>query len=953
MQSRNIRKKFKAYFESQDHKWIKSSSLIPKNDPSLLFVNAGMNQFKNCFLNLEKPLHPRAISIQKCLRAGGKHNDLEEVGSSLHHHTFFEMMGNFSFGSCTKKDAVYYAWEFLTKELYIPKEQLWVSVFKEDKESADIWKKQQNIPEQKILHLSKKSNFWRMGDIGPCGPCSEIYFNPDPKNQNPKEEELVEIWNLVFMSFNEDGQGHKTPLSKPGIDTGMGLERISMLLQAKTSNYDTDLFKDIILDLEKNCNKKYLFKDLKTQKDSSPDIQKAFRVLADHSRAVGFLISDGVLPGADGASYVLRRLLRRAFFYSGKLSENKNLLEAGVLKAIDLFQEFYPELAQNKNLIVNTIREEHKKFTQNLKIGKKILMEKMKSLSHKTLDKALIWDLYSTYGFPVDLTRLIAQEQGFTVNEINLKDFTKTSSAGRRIKEKPHHLLNNLVETAQSSGQLKTIKTCYTADKINSKILSSIDSWVLIDKTCFYPEGGGPIGDQGILETKTGKAHVLDTQERVGFVFHKIKIIEGEIKKEQECQMQVDKEFRSEIAVSHSATHLLHQALREVLGKHIKQKGSLVKPGELRFDFSHPHPLDDKQLQKIEEQVQHWIQTASSVSAQTLPYKTALNQGALFMAGENYADQVRVIKMGASIELCGGIHVKNTQDIEIFKIIAETGVQAGVRRLLAYTNNTAKKWLKGLAEQNRELIKYLNIPSQQNHNNKNPFISWWTKQDNEIKEIKKQFQKLNFKSLEQSRLNNANSLKNIKLNSAAESTTDLARQNLEFRKYIKLPIPKIQDIHERRLENENPFIPLIKKKQAELSSLKEQFQQMAKTFDMEKIKNQVKNFEIQNIKGRLLVIKLPLSHQKILAELADKLQSQIPQALIVLLGESPTASQYPLITVVAKELQPHILAGDLLKNTIAPLLRGKGGGKARFAQGVMTDKTAFAGLSAVLLKKFS
>ena len=1023
MKSKDIRTKFKNYFSEVNHQWVKSASLIPQKDPSLLFVNAGMNPFKNAFLGLEPPLYPQVCSIQKCLRAGGKHNDLEEVGLSLHHHTFFEMMGHFCFGSYFKRSAIDYAMQFLTKELYLPKERLWVSVFKEDQESAEIWKKDQNIKSEKILFLGEESNFWRMGKTGPCGPCSEIYFNPDPNNKTPKESELIEVWNLVFMSFNENKNSRRTALPKLCIDTGMGLERISMILQEKTSNYDTDLFTNIINAIAKESRKVYRFSsslndfNQKTKNKIPSALQKdqiAFRVIADHARAVSFLICDGVLPGSDGASYVLRRILRRAFFYSSKLCPGKNLLTEGAKKTIDLMQEFYPELNKNRRLILSTIKEENKRFSDNLKAGKKIFSQKINSLkknlsanktkwnklknsgkteqkttSIKTIPDADLWDLYSTYGFPLDLTRLIAQEEGFTVNNISLSELKQKMLHDKNFKkktlEKIFNILPEIVSQANAINLPKTKKTCWQTNKDNGKILwikKQETSWMILDKSCFYPEGGGPIGDKGLLQTNTGKAQVLDCQEQANFLIHKIKITEGDIKINQDCKMEVDTEHRRLISANHSATHLLHQSLREILGKNVKQKGSLVEPERLRFDFSYFNPLSEKQIKQIEEKVNSYIQEKSPVTEDKKSYEQALKEGALSLAGENYSTKVRVISMGESIELCGGIHVKNTSEIKLFKIISETGVQSGVRRITAYTSDKALKWINNLTLHNLKLRKYLNLsdlvfidsqagfkkilPKQKHKTNSqnNPFIFWWESQEKNIQILKKQLKNLQpdlsvfkekiqtlEKQQEPSKIiieeQEKNKLKTTNL--TLQNNKFLAEQVLEFGKYLKTPITQVE-------EQNILFLPLIHKKEKEIQNLKKQLKNLPKNYTIHQLVQKAKNFKLKNIEGHLLSLCIPIEDRKILAEITDQLKSKLEPAVIIVLGEGETASaekKYPIIVTVSHILQKDISADKILKQVIAPVLKGKGGGQARFSQGIMTDTSRFSELELILLKQFS
>ena len=1004
MNSQDIRKKFQNYFTDQGHTWVSSSSLIPQGDSSLLFTNAGMNQFKDCFLGLTPPPAEQICSIQKCLRAGGKHNDLEQVGHSPYHHTFFEMIGSFSFGSYFKKQAIDYAMSFLTKELGLPKNRLWVSVFTEDRESTEIWLKNEQVPREKIFLLGEKDNFWRMGDRGPCGPCSEIYYYEGPK-KNPTPEDMTEIWNLVFMEFNEDHAGRKTPLPKPCIDTGMGLERLTAILQGKNCNYHTDLFKGIIQSIEKTSDIKYDFTHTALSEE-----QIAFRVIADHSRAISFLICDGVLPGSEGASYVLRRILRRALFYSNKLKSNKNLLCVAVQQLVNIMSETYPELRKNKTLIDSTIKEEAMLFMESLKAGKNILLQKIKNLSDKTVPDHTVWDLYSTYGFPPDLTRLIAKEKGIKVNEdFNLEEFKKKHISVFR----KHSIKRNLEEFIQQLNprdyNLNEIKktefTGYNKDKEQSRIthllfietplgdptiyeqgssfaiqiyfLSSIEKqgeelkinwipprqhnqqisippelpkkikeqkgeelWLITDKTCFYPEGGGPIGDKGLIITETGEARILDCQKERDFIVHKVKILKGEIKLNQSCIMQVDKNHRRLIATSHSATHLLHQALREVLGKSARQMGSLVKPGELRFDFSYPKPLNTDQLNAIENKITGYIQSGHFVSDATYPYEEATNKGALSLPGENYTKEVRVIQMGESLELCGGIHVKNTTDIGRLKIISETGVQSGVRRITAYTSDILQQWFILLEKQNKTLREYLNIPLSKTPEPTNPFIHYLQEREEEVKQLKNKMKTSLFRADSEQTVTSKKKTSPVQTKPSEQNF--LARQNEELRQYLKLSLPK------NLTETENVFIPFMQKKEEQIKLLKKQLKNLTSFTNLNELIKKAKPFQLENIKGHLLNVALPIEDRKILAEMADQIKSKIPTpAVVVVLGEGET--QYPLVITVSKELQKYISAGDFLKNTIAPFLEGKGGGQARFAQGTVKNKNRFPDMENFLL----
>ena len=934
-----------------------------------------MNPFKDYFLSLADPPHSQVCTIQKCMRAGGKHNDLEQVGLSPYHHTFFEMMGNFSFGAYFKKEAIHYAMDFLTKTLHLPKDRLWVSVFKADKESATIWQKDQNFPTEKIFFLGEKDNFWRMGDTGPCGPCTEIYYYEGPKNQ-PQIKDMTEIWNLVFMELNEyieNGQKKQKPLPQSSVDTGMGLERLSAVLQGKTSNYHTDLFKGIIESLEQASGVKYDFEHI-----SQAEHQVAFRVMADHSRAIAFLIGDGVLPASEGAGYVLRRLLRRALFYGQKLSSRSDLLCVSAQNVVLFMKEVYPELLSAKELINSTIQEESRLFSENLKEGKSILLKKIKPSGRKptdtdhrirAIDDSVIWDLYSTYGFPPDLTRLIAQEKGFVTNNLSVNQLKKKFSNPALSKTfqstGKQELIKKAVELHQqnqkskgaipnqplkggtTSNQLEKF-TGYKTTEEKARVLWAMSvpalqdltkqdvqglsvpfiaegesGLVIMDKTCFYPEGGGPVGDTGFLKDATlevsnktrlkgareslpqsaMQARVLDTQKRGDIIIHEVKVVQGQLNTGQVCYMQVDKDRRRLISASHSATHLLHQALRMVLGERVRQMGSLVEPGQLRFDFSSA-PLTPEQLRTIEDKVNNLIQVGHKVSDSICSYESAVSSGALFLAGENYPKKVRLIQMGKSLEFCGGIHVKNTSEIQGFTIVSETGVSSGVRRIVAYVSDLRQKWLLLMAQQNKDLREHLNWP----------------------------LPKLNQTGFVQG--------------AAGESFPS-------YKVDLKLRNANKTHINQTAHKEENPFIAVIKKKDIEITNLRKQISKLSSSLSQGTkgaFKDKALPFECKGLKALLWTVALPIEDRKVLAETADNIKAQSPKpAVVVALGDG--IDQYPIVLTVAKELQKNISAGDLLKNHVADFLKGKGGGQARFAQGMIKDKESFPQLGAFLIKK--
>lgn len=950
MTSFELREKFFRFFQNKNHTRLPSASLIPQNDPTLLFVNAGMNPFKNIFLGLETPKHEQVTTIQKCLRAGGKHNDIEQVGQTPWHHTFFEMMGFFSFGSYFKKQAIALAWEFLVQELRFPEEHLWVSVFEKDDEAFEIWNKNQNIPTHKILRLGQESNFWQMGDVGPCGPCSEIYYYNGPKSQ-PEEKDLVEVWNLVFMEYYDTEQKERKKLPQPCVDTGMGLERLTALVQKTTSNYHTDLFKDIILALEKSCSTKYNF-----QEKGQDSLQMAFRVLADHSRACSFLISDGILPANEGSQYVLRRIIRRALYYSQKLNPAKNLLAEAIEACIPLLSPVYPQLKKDQDLILSLIDQEAKQFFASLEVGRKKLFQKIKTLPQKEIDFETSWDLYSTYGFPVDLTRLIAQEQNYKmIDEATFEKEKALLEKKQKTIVKSSHPIDSLIQEHKSLLlNEKTVFTGYKNHTEQTEILylfankhpfSSVttvkekeEGWLVARESCFYPEGGGPIGDQGLIKTPTATCEVLDCLKRNQTIFHKIKVIQGKINLPTQATLQVNQKFRSLVATSHSATHLLNASLRKHLGKEVRQAGSLVEPGYLRFDFTYPKPLSVKQLEQLEQDVQTSIQKKEPVQDQTLPFDKALQEGALCLQGENYDHDVRVITVGqhTSKELCGGIHVQNTGEIKEFKILSETGVQSGVRRILAATSSVAHEWEENLKNQMIELKKYLNQKDVES-SLENPFLKWEKELAAQTQVLKNQIANLNFSTSPKKETEKLQAVPSLKRH-------PLAQFNLELRQYLNLPVPKHQ-------ESQNPFLSWAEKKQEDWQNLQAQHEALkSQGFNSESLIQQGLSFSIGSTKGLLLVIDLPLKDRNLISEVADQLKSKIKTGVLVILGESSPA--HPLVVTVTKDLQNKIPAGTLLKNTLAPIFKGKGGGQARFAQGTATDKSQLKSLTQTLLENF-
>ncbi|MGE3973401.1 MAG: alanine--tRNA ligase [Bdellovibrionales bacterium] len=709
MTGHEIRRAFIGYFKKHGHTAVPSSRLIPENDDTLLFANAGMNQFKNIFLGLEKRDYNRAVSSQKCVRAGGKHNDLENVGHTARHHTFFEMLGNFSFGDYFKKESIHFGWELLTKELGIPKDKLYVTVYTDDDEAADVWHKQEGVAKDRIFRF-EDDNFWMMGDTGPCGPCSEIFYDHGPKagcgkptcNVGCSCDRYVEIWNHVFMQFNQSASG-RTPLPKPSVDTGAGLERLSAVLQGVHNNYDTDLFTPLI-ETALNKNKSVITKENKA------DLIAACRVLADHSRATAFLIADGALPSNEGRGYVLRRIMRRAIRYGRKLNESDSLLLPVVKEVISTMSSTYSELKDQSSLIEKTVKMEEERFLQTLDQGTAILNDEMKKLvkaGQKQVSGEVLFKLYDTFGFPMDLTRVIATENSLGVDEKGFENLmekarqtAKASWKGSAISKNEGHLiqLTQQAKKTEFTGYEET-QTKASAlllsngEKVVDQLKAGESGFLIADKTCFYAESGGQIGDSGEVSQEKSKAQVLDCTKINDIHLHHVRVTEG-VLRTGPVLLKVYDSTRRSTARNHSATHLMHAALRKVLGTHVTQAGSLVTDDRTRFDFTHTGPLTSDQIAKIEELVNHEISLARPVQNEVMGYKEAIAAGAMALFGEKYGDRVRVLKMGDfSTELCGGTHVHNTSDIRLFKIVSESGVSAGVRRIEAITGDMASKYL--------------------------------------------------------------------------------------------------------------------------------------------------------------------------------------------------------------------------------------------------------------------
>ncbi|KPA87206.1 alanyl-tRNA synthetase [Pseudomonas asplenii] len=715
MKSAEIREAFLRFFEEQGHTRVASSSLIPGNDPTLLFTNAGMNQFKDCFLGQEKRAYTRAVSSQKCVRAGGKHNDLENVGYTARHHTFFEMLGNFSFGDYFKRDAITFAWTFLTSEkwLNLPKEKLWVTVYASDDEAYDIWTREVGVPAERMVRIGDNKgapyasdNFWTMGDTGPCGPCTEIFYDHGadiwggpPGSPEEDGDRYIEIWNNVFMQFNRTADGVLHPLPAPSVDTGMGLERISAVLQHVHSNYEIDLFQSLLSASAQAIG-------------CANDNQASLKVVADHIRSCGFLIADGVLPSNEGRGYVLRRIIRRACRHGNKLGAKGSFFYLIVAALVAEMGEAFPELKSQQAHIERVLKAEEEQFAKTLEQGLKILEQDLAELKGNIVPGDVVFKLYDTYGFPMDLTGDIARERNLTLDEAGFEREMEAQRERARSASSFGMDYNSLVKVdvateftgySATSGAAKVValyKEGQSVDVLNE----GEEGVVVLDRTPFYAESGGQVGDCGYLKAAAGRFDVRDTTKTGGAFLHHGVLAQGSLLVGAEVETQVAAEVRHATSLNHSATHLLHAALRQVLGEHVQQKGSLVDSQRLRFDFSHFEAIKPEQIKALEDIVNAEIRKNSVVETEETDIDTAKKKGAMALFGEKYGDTVRVLSMGGdfSVELCGGIHANRTGDISLLKIISEGGVASGVRRIEAVTGAAALAYLNAAEEQLKE-----------------------------------------------------------------------------------------------------------------------------------------------------------------------------------------------------------------------------------------------------------
>ncbi len=748
--SHEIREHFLSYFEKQNHKRFRSSSLVPVDDPTLLFTNAGMNQFKDIFTGLKERPVPCATTSQKCVRAGGKHNDLENVGLTARHQTFFEMLGNFSFGDYFKREAIRFAWEFSTQIIKFPEDKIWVTVFREDDEAYDLWRKEIGIAENRIVRMDEKDNFWAMGDTGPCGPCSELHYDQGDgpngiwKNDDiySESDRFLEFWNLVFMQFERKESGEMLPLPKPSIDTGAGLERLVALSQGKFNNYDTDLFTPIIHAAAQACGKRY-------GEDRGTDT--SLRVIADHARAAAFLVADGILPSNEGRGYVLRRIMRRAIRHGKLLGFETQFYADACDTVIGHMQDVYPELSQNRDFVLKVVNEEEKSFRRTLSTGMDILdeaVETMKAKGENKLSGEVVFKLYDTYGFPTDLTRLMVEEQGLSLDEAGFEKEMEAQRARGRASWKGSfggEREQLYAKAVQQSGPCEfsgydheeensaTLKAIVGPESLQDEAIAGQDVELQFNRSPFYAESGGQVGDTGLvvsqdLNLNDEQRSQLLTSNKVpeglsgtvalvhdcvkpidGAWLHKARVLQGKVETGASYRLIVNGQRRSAIRSNHSATHLLQRALRHTLGDHVKQAGSFVGPDRLRFDFNHFQGVTPQEIRTIERHVNHAVRKDSPVCTEVKDLDSAVADGAMAFFGEKYGDTVRVVSMGESMELCGGTHVARTGEIGTFVLVAEGSIASGVRRVEALTGEAALRWIQEQLDATNEAGKLLSV----------------------------------------------------------------------------------------------------------------------------------------------------------------------------------------------------------------------------------------------------
>jgi alanyl-tRNA synthetase len=802
MKSAEVRDKFLKFFKERDHKIYPSSSLIPRDDPTLLFTNAGMNQFKDIILGKKIAEHKRAVSSQKCIRVSGKHNDLEEVGKDTYHHTFFEMLGNWSFGDYFKKEAIIWAWEFLTEVCNLPKDKLWATVYRDDDEAETLWYECTDIKKGRVLRFGEEDNFWEMGEVGPCGPCSEIHYDKGEKYKCDRPDcgvncscgRYLEIWNLVFMQFYRDEQGNLSDLPAKVVDTGLGLDRLTAIMQHVDSNYNTDLFAPIIKQIEKISAISY----------KTSEHQASFRVIADHVRALSFAIADGAIPSNEGQGYVLRRILRRAARHGRLLGLHKPFIYQLSSVVVDIFGKVYPELAAKSEHVALVIKSEEERFGETLDSGLELFEEvadKVLKKDGKIIPGEDIFKLYDTYGFPLDLTSVMAQEKGLTIDMDGFN--TAMEKQQERSRSSVSTFFEPTIEAAKIAGHETLSLHHQVAHEIEARMLSenhsSLLNWIILDKTPFYAESGGQISDTGKIIGKNFEFEVQNVKKQGDVILHIGKTTKGELTLEQNVKAIVDIDRRRSIMRNHTATHLLHKALRETLGEHVHQAGSLVAPDRLRFDFTHFKALDEAELEKVEYLVNQRIWENRPVKSIQIPFEEAKKLGAMALFDEKYGDMVRMIEVeGYSKELCGGTHVSATGEIGLFKILSETGIAAGMRRIEAVTGETAYQLIK----KQKELLENLAFLLKTTDENLSDRVEVLIKTNKQLEKKLKEAQKVSAKGKVEELLENCVDLDGIKViahQMEVESRDDLLKLADTIREKLKSTVGVLAGIMDEKI----------------------------------------------------------------------------------------------------------------------------------------------------------
>ena len=901
-----IRNIFLEFFQEKGHELVESTSLVPLNDPSLLFTNAGMVPFKDLLLGVEKRGYTRATSSQRCLRVGGKHNDLDNVGYTARHHTFFEMLGNFSFGDYFKEETIAFAWELLTKRYEIPPEKLWITVHKDDDESEQIWIEKIGVDPKRISRLDDDENFWTMGDTGPCGPCSEIYYDhgehiegePPTMDSDPGDR-FIEIWNLVFTQFDRSKDGTLSPLPNPCVDTGMGLERMAAVLQEEHNNYDIDIFIKLITKASELTG----VEDLENP---------SLRVIADHLRASSFLIADGIVPNNEGRGYVLRRIIRRALRHANKLGMKGNLLASMVPTLIEEMGDAYPLLKKESKIIELNLLQEEQQFSETLSQGMSLLENEIEGLDGKIIPGETIFKLYDTYGFPVDMTADFAREKGFELDlveyeELMLQQKERARSSSSFSSVLPESLSlegsTEFVGYEKMNSDTKIIELINTSETQSKTLTEDEEGVVILEKTPFYAESGGQVGDIGTISSKEFTFKVLDTQ-KVGDHFGHIGIVEkGEIKKNTKVQAQINKKIRKKIALNHSATHLLHASLRKVLGDHVEQKGSLVDSQKLRFDFTHSKSISEEDILKVEDLINDEIIKNSPSKIEILTMDEAQKKGAIAFFGDKYGEEVRVLDLGEgfSVELCGGTHVKKSGDIGFMKIISESGISAGVRRIEAVTGGGAKDLFNKLIEEYKTLLKLLNLP-------KDPVLD-----------------RLSYLDLHRELLYKFNQVSS-QLNSSLDRVIGRVSQLLEENTSLKNTLNKETEISINAPEGDQ-LMRAIKELILENKELKQQ----EKAVKSKNIGESIQNISEESIEVgpyKLVAKKIDGMVSSELREAADKLKNENENIIVVFLSED--GDKKPIVVCCSKNVPV-----DCRKviDYLVGQLGGSGGGRADFSQG--------------------